>query len=151
MSERIPKNQVRSINKITEHEHEDDADAKRVVPVDQLGEFFGTPTNPIFVEGEIAVNPDAGVDTPTIFNVTATLADTEYSQAIPDGTRKLILKVRGGEAAIKIAFSAGGTSTTFLTVSRGANFILSGVSLNSATIYFQVDKPSKIIEILTWS
>jgi hypothetical protein len=151
MSNGIPKNQVKSVNTINQSEHEDDADARRVLPIDQFGEYFGTPTNPIFVEGEIEVNPDAGVDTPTIFNISALLSGTEYSQVIPDGTRKFILKVRGGEAALKIAFSAGGTSTTFLSVSRGANFIISGVSLTSATVYFQVDKPGKIIEILTWS
>ncbi len=52
MSERIPKQQVRSINKITEHEHEDNLDAKRVTWVDKDGNpgLGTTPSNPIHAQ-----------------------------------------------------------------------------------------------------
>jgi hypothetical protein len=39
MSGNIPKNQVRTRNSIEQHEHEDNADARRVVLVDNLGDF----------------------------------------------------------------------------------------------------------------
>lgn len=49
MSKGIPKNQLKTRNTIIQSEHEDDADAKRVLIVDELGNF-NSPENPLFVQ-----------------------------------------------------------------------------------------------------
>lgn len=49
MSTGIPKNQIKTRNTIIQSEHEDDADAKRIVMVDSLGNF-NSEDNPLFVQ-----------------------------------------------------------------------------------------------------
>lgn len=143
----IPKNQIKTRNSIEQREHEDDAAARRVVPVDQDGDFFGTSGNPIYVIPTIG--PSAS--DPEIFNVEATDADTEYEQELPDHCNALLIRVRDGEAKLQVSFNAGETSTKFITVGLGNNFYVSGVDLVGKSIFFQASKPGKVIEILTWS
>lgn len=51
MSTGIPKNQLKSQNTIVQAEHEDSADAKRVVVVDPTGIYLGSsPDKPIYVQ-----------------------------------------------------------------------------------------------------
>ena len=47
----IPKNQLKTRNSIEQSEHEDNANARRVVLVDEDGEFYGTSGNPLVVSG----------------------------------------------------------------------------------------------------
>lgn len=143
----IPKNQIKSRNTIEQREHEDDAAARRVVPVDQEGDFFGTVGNPIYVIPTIG----PAASDPEIFNVDATLADTEYSQVLPDHTNAILIRVRDGEAKMQISFNVGETGTKFITVGLGNNFYVSGVDLVGKAIYFQASRAGKVVEILTWS
>lgn len=143
----IPKNQIKSRNTIEQREHEDNAAARRVTPVDFDGDAFGTPSNPIYV----IANDNPTSSDPTIFNVEALLANTEYSLVIPDNTSAITARVRDGAAILQVAFVPGDSSLNFLTVGMGNNFSVSGVDLVGKTLYFQVSKPGKIIEILTWS
>lgn len=143
----IPKNQIKSRNTIEQREHEDNAAARRVTPVDEDGDFFGTPSNPIYV---IANDNPASSD-PTITNISAPLANTEYSFVIPDHTSALLVCVRDRTAILQVAFVPGDSALNFLTVGMGNNFSVSGVDLIGKTLYFQVNKPGKIIEILAWS
>jgi len=142
----IPKNQILTVNTITQREHEDDAAARRSLLVDMCGENFGTPGNPIYVNP----NATAADSDPLIFNVPAPLAGTEYSQVIPDNTKALLVRVRDGNGVLQIAFVSGDSSLNYLTVGLGNNLSISGVDLVSKTLYFQVSKPGKVIEILAW-
>lgn len=142
----IPKNQVKSRNTIEQREHEDNAAARRVVPTDQDGEFFGTPTNPIYTSTGASV-----ADQPDIYNIEADVANQEYSQLLPDHTGSILIRVRDGRAKLQLSFNSGETGTKFITVEYGNNFFVSGVDLIGKSIYFQVNKPDQVVEILTWS
>lgn len=146
--ENIPKNQVRSRNSIEQREHEDDAAARRVLPVDEQG-------NPINSDNRLPVdalvNISSGADIPEIFNVTAPIANTEYSQLLPIKTRHLLIKVRDNDAIMRIAFESGDTDVKWVTIGLGNTFFIGDVELTGRTVYFQTNKSNKVVEILAWS
>lgn len=84
MSEGIPKNQIRSINKITEHEHEDNADAKRVVLVDENGEFISE-SNPLPTSAEFSGT--LSVDLDAVTPPTRPDPDNVLTAGSEDGTK----------------------------------------------------------------
>jgi len=144
----LPKKEVRSRNKIEQHEHEDQADARRVTLVDQVGDFIDS-SNRLPVDAIISIDT---VDTPLIYNVSAASANTEYSQVLPDHTKKLKIRVREPQAAlIKFAFVAAQSGTNYFTVKPGSVYDESGIDLVGKTVYFQVTKPNLIVEFLIWT
>jgi hypothetical protein len=147
---RIPKNQVKSRNSIEQSEHEDQAHARRVLLVDYQGDPIDA-TNPLPVSATINVSPGAGLDTPVIANVSALLANTEYSYIIPDGTGKLSIKVRPSDAIIKYSWNAGQSGTNYITIGYGVEREIVDVNMVGKTIYFQVSKPNRTIEFESWS
>jgi len=114
------------------------------------------------VPGEyLAINPDGSINvvissslsppvTPTIANVPAPLASTEYSYAFPANTKKFLMKVRGGYATAQVAYAAGTSSTNFITIDVGCDYSEDGIDFTGKILYFQLTKPGKIVEILTW-
>lgn len=142
---RIRGNQVKTPATITQNEHEDAADARRVVPVDEGGEFFGTPGNPINVTAGLA-----SASNPVIYNVECPIADTEYSQLLPDNTKQFLIKVRDGGAIMKVAFVENESDVNYFTIHPGANHLQLDVAIDSKTIYFQLNQPGKVVEILAW-
>lgn len=84
---------------------------------------------------------------PTIFNVT-TVADTENSQLLPDGTKQLLIRARGSSRT-QFSFTALTTATNFITIPKGANYSAELLGLDTKTVFFQTDK-ADIIEILVW-
>lgn len=87
--------------------------------------------------------------TPTIYNVSALVAGTEYSQALSPSTKSFIIKVRGS-ARLQLSFVSGQSGTNFITVPRGAAYTQDGLNY-SGTLYFQTNEASQIIEIAEWS
>lgn len=145
----IPKNQIKSRNSIEQREHEDNAAARRVLNVDKDGNIYDeTYRQPV----DALVNISSGADSPDIFNVDVTLANTEYSQVLPDHTRHFLIKVRGNDAIMRVAFQSGDTNVKYVTIGLGNGFYVGDVDLPpGSTIYFQANKPGKVVEILTWS
>jgi hypothetical protein len=143
---RIPNNQVRSINAIHQDEHEDLADAKRVLTVDELG-------NPINSSNRLPVDViiSAGASTPVIVNVPVTDAWTEVSYAFAVNTNKVSMRVRGGDAKIQFAWEVGKSGTEFITVQMGNIEVIEGVELNGKTLYFQLSKGNKVVEIMCYT
>jgi len=87
---------------------------------------------------------------PTILNKTLTLADTEYSQVIPDDSKKLVIKSRlfGN---LKIAFVENESGTNYLTIPAGSTgYALDAVHLKDLTLYAQSDVAGDVCEILCW-
>lgn len=145
--EHIPKNQIRSINSINQDEHEDLADAKRVLPVDELG-------NPINTENRFPVDAIIGtgaVTTPAIANIAVASSGVEFSYTFPDNTRQASLRVRDGNAKIQYAWETGKSGTEFITVQMGNIEVVEGINLSNKTIYFQLSKGTKIVEIISYS
>lgn len=97
----------------------------------------------------ITANLSDSNTTVTIFNFTATLANTEYSQALPADTKAFLLRSRG-LATTKIAYTSGGTGTDYLTLYPG-NVYEDRCFYSSQTLYFRSSVAGTVIEIVAYS
>ena len=88
--------------------------------------------------------------TPSIYNVAAATAGTEYSQALSASTKAFTIQARGN-SRIQIAFITGQTNTNFMTIAPGDSREFEGLLLSSSTIYFECSKSSETVEILEWT
>lgn len=86
--------------------------------------------------------------TPTIYNVSVPLANTEVSQALNPATKMFTIKTRG-IATLQLAFNPGDSGTLFLTVPAGAAYTQEGLNF-SGIIYLQTSKAGQVVEILEW-
>jgi len=87
---------------------------------------------------------------PVIYNTAVTLADTEYSQALPVGTTKFEIKLRALNALLKLAFVAGESGTTYVTIPYGASYVENDVKMGSRSLYFQSPTAGGVAEIKVW-
>jgi hypothetical protein len=94
--------------------------------------------------------PAPGVGTPTIANIVAVLANTEYSYALPLNTTRYSVMARG-MGRLQVAFAPGDTSTNFITVTPGAKLREECASTISIILHFQSTKAGEVIEILSWT
>lgn len=102
-------------------------------------------------DGSFNVRTEAAVTTPTIENFDASLANNEYSYTLPANSKKFCIRARGFEARVQLAYESGESDTNYFTVQRGCSYIENSVIIESGlTIYFQVDKPNTVVEILSW-
>jgi hypothetical protein len=91
------------------------------------------------------------VSNPVIFNVVLTLAGTEYSLVIPTGTKRIEVTNRNGQQT-RLAFSSGGTSVAWLTISPGASYSEGDLAVTSLTVYLQAPMAAgSVAEIIAWS
>lgn len=123
---------------------EEPAVAIRAVNVDRYGQFYSA-SNPLPVAATL-LRPNKQ----TIVNELAALADTEYSFVFPDTTSSYRMRVRDGNAFIKIAFTPGTTGTLYKTVEYGEEFQVNSIMKplsGPLVVYYRVSKPNKIIEI----
>lgn len=86
---------------------------------------------------------------PTVYNVSISIANTETILVLSDNTKSFLIRVRGNTSTLKLAFNPTESATNFITVEAGANYVAEGVNF-SGTLYFQTTKPSQIVEILEW-
>lgn len=87
---------------------------------------------------------------PTIYNLPMTVAGTEYSQALSNATKKILIRSRD-VSQIKFAFISGDTSLSWITIQPGAVYFEDNLSLDGAIIYLQSNKPAQVAEILEWT
>jgi len=88
---------------------------------------------------------------PTIYNLSMPLANTEYSQLLTNGTKKLLIKTRDRTARLRIAFVSGDTNISWVTIEAGSIYSEENLDLSNVTIYLQTNKVSQIAEILEWT
>ena len=86
----------------------------------------------------------------TIANVTMTTGDTEYNYALPAGTQKVLIKLRGTGAVCKLAYVSGQSGTTYLTIPAGSSKTIEGIKGTAMTLYFQSPTASQVAEIESW-
>lgn len=88
------------------------------------------------------------------YNVTLTLVDTEYSQALPSNCKGVEIWSRGGYE-IRFAFTTGKVATPtapYFTLKSDESYSSPpGLNLSSKTIYFGTDTAGDVIELITWS
>lgn len=86
--------------------------------------------------------------TPTFYNIDCTLAATQYSQALPAGTRKFTIKARGGD--LKVCFTTGETATKYILLTDGQSLTEDQVKLTGKTLYFESPTAGADAEIVAW-
>jgi len=88
---------------------------------------------------------------PIIYNVTCTLASTEYSQSLPIRTSKIQVQSRNNND-IKLCFISGQSGTTYFTVKGGMTYFDAEIMSKDGdmTLYFQSATAGEICEILAW-
>lgn len=87
--------------------------------------------------------------TATIYNVSATTAGTEYSQALPANCKYFLLRART-PAKIQLAYTSGATNTTYVTIPPYASFD-DKQYYTTQTVYFQTNQNNTIIEIVAYT
>ena len=90
--------------------------------------------------------------TPGIYNVTMTNANTEYSQALTN-CKKFIILMRENDTAFRIAFVTGKVATStvpYFTVPEGSSYNEDNINF-TGTIYFACASAGKNIQIIAWS
>jgi len=145
---------------VNDIEHEEEPVlGKRVILVDGFGERIesvttggirrlGVDVSGITVSG---VNVDPDPSSASINNIDYPTSGVEQSWVVPDDTRKFEIRVRDMDANMRIAFSSGDTSIgPYFTIRRGCSFWEDNIKTNGITVYFQIDKSSQTVEILTW-
>lgn len=102
---------------------------------------------------ELVVNVDETVlqaATHNIYNVTMTLANTEYSQALPANTKKFTIKCRSYND-VKLCFTALASGVTYITIPAGMTYWDDLINPATLTLYFQCPIAARVIEIVAWS
>ncbi len=97
------------------------------------------------------ISPYSEVSTPTIYNKSMASENTEYSQALPAGTRKVAIKMRDLAYEIKLSFTENESGTKYITIPVGSTMEMSGINLSGKTLYFQSSGASQVCEILVWT
>jgi hypothetical protein len=97
--------------------------------------------------------PMTGMDTPTVYNVLLSDNNTEFSQAIPDGTRSLIFNART-ELPFYYAYVTGkvaAPTSPYLTCSENRTVKLEGLVSDNLTLYLgRVGTDNITVEIQCW-
>jgi hypothetical protein len=83
-----------------------------------------------------------------LVNKTMTLADTEYSQALPTGTTKFLVQNRGLYDT-KLSFNSNQSGTNYITIKAGQVYYEDFVD-TSRTLYFQCPTAAQVLEIIIW-
>ncbi|MBA7633552.1 hypothetical protein ES703_41120 [subsurface metagenome] len=91
-----------------------------------------------------------GAATPALYNVTMTLAATEYNRALPANCQKFTIKCRTNYA-IQLAFTAAQSGVTYLTIPPGMAYSEDMVRPAALTLYFQCPTAAQVAEIVAWS
>ena len=126
---------------------------------DSMGEVQATPTSNTLLARlkdavtHLATIAGAQATTITDYNITLTLVDTEYSQALPANTKKIEFWSRG-KYAFRHSFTTGkvaGPTAPYTTAFANSCYEAPGINLTSKTIYFATDAAGDIIEMRVWS
>lgn len=86
----------------------------------------------------------------TIYNLSMPLANTEYSQALSNGTKKVMIRVRGKHKA-QVSFVSGDSGILYFTLEAGAVYFEDNLDLSGAIIYMQTNAAGQVAEILEWT
>lgn len=108
---------------------------------------------PLPASAAIAASQQAAATAPTIYNVTMTNSDTEYSQALPANTKRFGLQCLT-DFVIRFAFVTGKVATPtapYALLRAGMNYFEEQVNLAAVTLYLASPDAGKIAEIIVWT
>lgn len=107
-------------------------------------------TNPTATVRLYAQGKEEGVSSsvPLVTNVTLTLANTEYSQALPNNTEKVLVKARAS-GEIKFAFVETESGINYVTIPAGSGGLwIPAENFIDLTLYMQSSSAGEIVEML---
>jgi hypothetical protein len=102
---------------------------------------------------EVSLAKTTPATTPVIYNVTMTLANTEYSQALPANCKKFLIHTRAGEA-FRLAFVTGKVATPtepYFSITPSDAYSEDLVLGAAVTLYFASATAGAVAEIIAWS
>lgn len=87
------------------------------------------------------------------YNITMTLANTEYSQLLPAGTKSFSISFRDGLSTekMRIAFVTGkvaGSVSPYQEITGDSIYFEEGLNLTGVTIYFACSAAAKVAQII---
>jgi len=90
---------------------------------------------------------------PNIYNITMTSANTEYSQALPAGCKKIFASIQDADTSVdlRFAFVTGKVATPtapYYKYNGGVELIIDGLEIASGTLYFACSGAGKIMQII---
>jgi hypothetical protein len=91
--------------------------------------------------------------TPTLYNVTMTYANTEYSQAVTATVRKFLIATRD-RSAFRFAWTTGKVATPtepYMSVAANEVYYEDYVKMTNPTFYFASASAGKVIELEVWT
>lgn len=102
-----------------------------------------------------ATAPSWAPTTPSILNVALTAADTEYSQALPNGTKRFAVSVMDGIATdnLRFAYATGKVATPtapYMKMPQNIEYVEENVNLDTVTIYLASSAAGKTAQIICW-
>lgn len=111
-------------------------------------------TDSMTVTGSVTIN-NLLATTPTIYNVTCTTSNIEYSQAISDETKAIQISVIDGADTdnFRIAFTTGKVATPtapYLKFDQNIAYYVDKLYLIGKTVYVASSADSKVIQIIEW-
>ena len=140
---------------------ETDIDGKEAATTNSLiyGKESAGVTHPVKVDanGVLSVddiNAAEVATTPTLYNVTMTLADTEYSQALPANTKIVSFRCQDSGFDTRFAFVASKVATPtapYRSLLAGEERTVEGLNLAATTLYFACGTAGKVFEIEAWT
>lgn len=99
------------------------------------------------------LDSNAATNIATIFNVTLTNADTEYSQILPTNTKAISFQARTS-VAIRFSFETGKVATPtapYGTIKSGDAYDQSDINLTNNTLYLASSIGGTVVEIVVWN
>ncbi len=92
-------------------------------------------------------------ETPTVYNVTLTDADTEYSQKLPSSTREIRFRCRT-LFDVRFAWETGkvaAPTAPYLTLPAGSDYHSDEKDLTAETLYLASSEADVVVEISVWT
>lgn len=120
-------------------------------PIDAAGAVLST--SALATAAKQDLQPMAAT-TPTLYAVTMTLANTEYSQALPAGTKILEFRCRATGYDVRFAYVTGKVAAPvdpYRTLSAGQVKTLDILNLAAGTLYVACGTAGQIAEIEVWT
>lgn len=86
----------------------------------------------------------------TIANVDITLANTEYSYSLPNGTKRFKIKLRNPGYPLQLCVVSGESNTTYYNLAQGKTHEEKDIKGTNITLYFRTTANSQVAEIISF-
>ena len=100
------------------------------------------------IQADVLTLPNIGIASPTLYNITITNADTEYSQALTD-VKSIMFQCRGNYD-VRYAFVTGKVATPtapYMTLKAGAAYSEEFLNVSSMTLYVACVTDDEVVEL----